>query len=656
MNDAPAKTTLSALLARLWRRRAWIAAGVVAATVITGAAAMIVPPVYTAHAEILIENAGASTVATEREVLRSRGIALAAVADLKLMDDPAFNPAVQDGSLEREKGYKGVSVHRPAQPDAPAGVMDRALGDITEKFRARLAVAATPGTGVLRVSYSDPDAARAALGANRVAALYLERRLAAQMDSQAQVSQWSADRLEKLRAAMAAADEKLIAFRRAHKLPDDSAPAPPAIIAEALAAAPQAPMLAEYRAHDAALRVKIADLSKRYGEKHPKMIAARAALAESQKRLRAAGVPAKDLPPAESQKTERLDAAAQAQLAALTRDARAARQMFDSFLATHTALQTPPATALAIGARLISPAVIPAHPAWPPLRRWLMLSAAGSFVLLCLLALIAGQGRRAFRTAQEIEDHTGLPCYALVPSVADDGAGTPAADLILSPGAHHAAESLRSLRAMTMLRAAEGAERPRVIAITSSYPGEGKSTLAAWLARTAAKSGERVIVVDCDMRRPALHKAFGAVRGKTLCDYLDNDAKLEDVVHTGDPGGVHMIFAASVPARALELLAGERLHRLIAALRKTYDLVILDAPACMAVTDPLLLARQADLTLYNVVWNDTPRHILDTALRLFAPRDRERLALVVNKVDVHNYAAYGYGDVRYDYTPASASA
>lgn len=656
--NAASSSVLSVALARLWRRRAWILAGVVAAVAITGAATLLVPPVYTAHADILIENTGRTTVATEREVLRSRGLALAVVADMKLMDDPSFNSAVQSGGIEHDKGYKGVAVHAAAQADGPAGVMDRALGTVTERFLARLRVTSAPGAGVLRISYDDRDPARAALIANRIAALYLDRRLAAQMDAQAQVTQWSAARIETLRATLATAEEKLLSFRREHKLPDDVVPATPAPMIETLRTAPNhAALLAEYRAHDAALRTKVANLSRRYGEKHPKMVAARAALAESQKRLRAAGEPVAPLPPAkEKTPAPALDPAARERLAVLMRDAHAARQMFDGFLAAqNTAVQPPLPSA---GARLISPAVIPDVPSWPPLRLWLMMAAAGSFGVLCLLALLLGQGRRTFRTAQDIESHTGLPCYALVPMVAGAGAtdGTPLADAVLSPAARHAAESLRSLRAMTSLRAPDGAERPRVITITSSYPGEGKSTLAAWLARTAAQSGERVIIVDCDMRRPALHRTFGVVRGKSLPDYLQGDARLEDIVHTGDAGGVHMIFAAAVPDRALELLSGERLHRLVAALRKTYDLVILDAPACMAVTDPLLLARQADLTLYNVIWNETPRTVLDTALRLFAARDRDRLALVINKVDMHGYVAYGYGEAPLDYIPTAAAA
>jgi capsular exopolysaccharide synthesis family protein len=352
-----------------------------------------------------------------------------------------------------------------------------------------------------------------------------------------------------------------------------------------------------------------------------------------------------------------LDADARVRLAALTRDVHAARQMFDIFLASHNAVDAPPATALALGARLISPAIIPVHASWPPLRLWLYTAAGGSLLVLCALALMLGNATRTFRSAREAEEHTGLPCHALIPTVPmDDATGAPVADAILSPAARHAAESLRALRAMTGLRAPDGTERPRVLALTSSYPGEGKSTLAAWLARTAAQSGERVIIVDCDMRRPALHRAFACVRDKTLPDYLDGNARLEDIVNTSDAGGVHMIFAGAVPARALELLSGERLHRLIAALRKTYDLVILDCPACMAVTDPLILARQADLTLYNVIWNETPRTVLDTALRLFDTRDRARMALVLNKVDMHGFAAYGYGDAPADYIPTAAAA
>jgi uncharacterized protein involved in exopolysaccharide biosynthesis len=266
----------------LWRRKLAVAAGVVLTTALVWAGAALVPPLYTARASILVEPRGPAPLmlAAEREVLLSRGLALAVVDDLRLMDDPAFNARLS--APAGAGAYKGIAVHEPAQDDVPAGVMDRARGDVLERFRAGLVVTGTPESNVLHIAYSDRDPVRAALAANRLAGLYADRRLAAQREEEEQTLQWLAERLETLRATMLAAEEKLIAFTATG---DDIEP-PPA----APAPLDRAAILDEYKAHDDALRRQLTELSQRYGEKHPEIRNLRAAIAESGKRLRSQAV------------------------------------------------------------------------------------------------------------------------------------------------------------------------------------------------------------------------------------------------------------------------------------------------------------------------------------------------------------------------------
>jgi capsular exopolysaccharide synthesis family protein len=642
-------------LAVLWRRKLSIVTGVAITTALAWSFAVLWPPTYTAHAALLLEadNIPLSAIASEAEVLRSRGLAEAVIEDLDLMDDPDFNPHLHAIPAE-DKKFKSLSVHRAVQDSVPAGVMDRALGQVIEGFIARLDVDAAPDSRVLHIRFRDSRAPRAALVANRIAALYAERRLAAALEAREQVTRVLAARLEKAQEDMSGAEDSLLQFAASQQVP---------VKMESIGAIPPHPLSA-YRAEVDAARATVLHLSARYGAKHPKMKAAQAVLAAAQKRLQQAtdnnDIPP-PLPPAGGPEKSAVagdggDAAHEVSLVTLPlleRQAASARKHYESVMRSVEENESLPQIT-GPGVRLISAAVIPAKPSFPPRRLVLLAGAGGGFVVFCLLALAGMHTRRTFRSAQELEDYTGLPCYALIPETPARH-GVPA-DAILAPQAANMAESVRSLRAMLALRAAPGQPRPRVVSITSSYPGEGKTTLSAWLARAAAKGGERVIVVDADMRRPSLHKAFARTRGKTLVDYLSGDARLEDIVQTGDAGGVHMIFANAVPGRALDLLAGDKLHRLVAALRKTYDLVILDAPACMAVTDPLLLARQADLTLYNITWNDTPAMVIDMALRQFGATDYARLGLVLNRVDLAAHAAYGYGDVRYDYTPGPEAA
>ncbi|MBU0800622.1 MAG: hypothetical protein KKA05_06415, partial [Alphaproteobacteria bacterium] len=213
MNSAPRTSSVAPYLSRLWRRKYIIGAGVALVTALVWGAALLVPPVYTAQAALLIES---GDVASERVVLRSRGVAQAVVADLNLMDDPHFNPTL--GAAAPEK-FKGPAVHDAAQSDMPPGLMDRTQGAVIDGLLARISVDTDGQGAVLHLSYRDSDPVRAALIANRFATLYAERRLSAQMEQQDSTTQWLAARLETLRANMAEADNKLLHFRTTHDLP-----------------------------------------------------------------------------------------------------------------------------------------------------------------------------------------------------------------------------------------------------------------------------------------------------------------------------------------------------------------------------------------------------------------------------------------------------
>jgi capsular exopolysaccharide synthesis family protein len=210
------------------------------------------------------------------------------------------------------------------------------------------------------------------------------------------------------------------------------------------------------------------------------------------------------------------------------------------------------------------------------------------------------------------------------------------------------AESLRSLRVSLRLRGESG-RRQRVVAFTSTLPDEGKTSLAVMLGMIAAKSGERVCIVDCDLRRPSLHKAFSIGNARGLADYLSDRLSLDEVIHRKDPSGVHLITAKAVPSYSLTLLTSGRMERLIGLLREQYDLVILDAPSSLAFADARVLARMADQTLYVVAWNRTRRDSVLASLKAYADMNYADLALVLNKVDLSEYLRDSAAAVIYQY-------
>lgn len=201
------------------------------------------------------------------------------------------------------------------------------------------------------------------------------------------------------------------------------------------------------------------------------------------------------------------------------------------------------------------------------------------------------------------------------------------------------AEAVRALRQ----------KKPKVVTVTSSFPGEGKTTLSLWMARLAAKSGERVILVDTDLRRPNVHKSIGQSNEHSIVEYLTDKKPLEQIIHKDKLSGADMIYARSVPASALDLVGSAKMDALIERLREDYDLVILDTPACLAVSDARLMASISDQTLYAVSWNTTPREAVAAGVKQFTDMRYEPLAFVLTNVDVKKHVRYGYGDTVYYY-------
>ena len=125
--------------------------------------------------------------------------------------------------------------------------------------------------------------------------------------------------------------------------------------------------------------------------------------------------------------------------------------------------------------------------------------------------------------------------------------------------------------------------------------------------------------------------------------------KLNQVVNKDDPSGAHIICARAVANSALDLISSEKMRKLIKSLKETYDLVILDTPAALAVSDARILASESDFTLYIVEWDKTPREVVTTGVKQFSDFGYENLAFVLSGVDVRRHARYGYGDTAYYY-------
>ncbi len=273
--------------------------------------------------------------------------------------------------------------------------------------------------------------------------------------------------------------------------------------------------------------------------------------------------------------------------------------------------------------------------------RTLILGTLAAMLGGILASLLLELSRRNFLSGRELQDALGHPCYALVPQTKADK-NKPLADYVIDNPISTTTEAVRTLKLAMKLNAAH--DSPKVIALTSSAPGEGKTTLSAWIAKLSAKSGQKVILIDTDFRKPNVHRTLGQDNTSSLVEYLVGAKELSEVLDTSDPSGLHVLYGRDVPNSATDLIASDKMTDLIQRLRDEYDLIILDTPACMSVSDTLSVARYSELLLYVVSWNKTKKETVHNGISQFEKFPNTQIATVLTNIDLKKHVQYGYGD------------
>jgi succinoglycan biosynthesis transport protein ExoP len=204
------------------------------------------------------------------------------------------------------------------------------------------------------------------------------------------------------------------------------------------------------------------------------------------------------------------------------------------------------------------------------------------------------------------------------------------------------AEAIRGLG--TKLLLLDGERSPRTVLITSSLPQEGKTMVVSSLAYLHASFGHRVAVVDCDLRKPAVHLDLGVPLEPGLVDFLAGTASPEEVTYKDPRCGISVIPAGSETGNPAGLLASDRMKTLLTTLALSHDLVILDSSPVLSVSDTLALARLADNTVFLVRWAESRQALALRGLRSLLDAGAKIAGVLLSRVDVKKHAGYGYGD------------
>lgn len=285
--------------------------------------------------------------------------------------------------------------------------------------------------------------------------------------------------------------------------------------------------------------------------------------------------------------------------ARLSRNADLARQQYVSLLANMNSISF--SNDLAHGnVQLTSQAILPESPYYPNRSRLLLLAGLLGFGTGVLLSLMLESSDRRLRTLSEVRALVPGPIIGTLPRLSH--AQTRQMLAGDAPWLTTEAYSLaRANLAMIARKALQGDPWDRqVILVTSSVPGEGKSVTAAHIARSLARSGKSVILVDADMRRPSQNRLFNTAEKIGLVDVLTRGVPLEEALVASDTDNLAILHSGIADRSPTELISLPTLPQMLEALRQMADVIIVDAPACVVVADALLLAPHVDCILQVV--------------------------------------------------------
>jgi capsular exopolysaccharide synthesis family protein len=189
----------------------------------------------------------------------------------------------------------------------------------------------------------------------------------------------------------------------------------------------------------------------------------------------------------------------------------------------------------------------------------------------------------------------------------------------------------------------------KIVAVTSSLPGEGKTTTSICLGRASALQGARVVVVDCDLRRRTVNRVLGAEPTVGLLEVLSGESTLQEAIVVDKDTGAHFLPLAKSAFTPKDVFGTVAMDRLLTDLRARYDLVVLDTAPVLPVADTRVLAPKADAVIFLARWRKTPQHAIEAAFRLLSGTGAHMGGVALTQVDMKQQAKYGYGDAGYYY-------
>lgn len=583
--------------------------------------------------------------------------------------------------IDEIKGRRGESFHLRQLP----------LADVMAGLRKKVkAIEVGKRTDIIQLSFQGHDPALASEVVNTLAEVYLERGIALKSEESRKTVEFITSQVATVRDELNAAEEKLQRFKSLSGMIrlDEEAEAlikrlteTEKLRSEAMLRRQQAefaieglqqalrsgkryapvallddPVLQQLATEQAKLEVERQGLLTELTAEHPKVRVVSDQIAEIRKKLLTSYRALQEGHSAQIADLEGVMAGYEArlrelpsgeqELARLTRLAKVNADIYVFLLQKQQEARIAQAATIS-SINVIDPAVVPDRPIKPNKAKNLLLGAIVGLMLGVGLAFFIEYLDDTIKDGETAQRLLGWPLLAVIPHI--EFAGANDRELVSANAPRSAAaEAFRALR--TALHFAGTEQGRKVILITSTLPGEGKSTVSANLAETIAQTNKRVLLIGCDLRKPTIHHAFNLSNRTGLTNFLIGDTSAEKIVLPSGIDNLTVITSGIVPPNPAELLGSDRMRWLVGQVREKFDIVILDAPPMLSVTDAAVLAPFSDAAVVVIAAGRVSTKLVPVLRDTVTQCQVKVAGLVINDRDARGSDYYGgyygsyYGD------------
>lgn len=679
---------------------------VLAVTLLTALAVFQMTPIYRSTALLLIENAKSKVLTihdlyegqrdsmeafnSQVQILKSRPVAEKVVRNLKLFEHPEMVPLNKPGWFDAELTGTREQI---------AAVLQEAA---IQKFEYSLTIEPIIKSQIVKVSFDSTDKELAAKVANAVVDAYIENELEARAQMTHKANMWLMQRMDGLRKKLEESEQALQHFREQENIIDNKgvvlsgtgkqfeevstnlvaarrrlSEAQSAYnqvkghkgqsvgVLESIPAVLKDPTVQQMKNAETEATRKVIEYKGRYGYDHPKLITAktdqksmREALARAveaaingiyrEYEIAKANADAAAAAQAQIKSDIQVISRKEFELGVLRREVESNKQLYDTFVGR--AKETEVSTNLqSTTGRLVDPAVVMSAPLKPKKLKVIVIAAILALLAGIALVILLDYLDSGMRTVADVERRLGVDVLGTIQILEKVGSDSlnPARAFLENPNSPFS-ESVRTIRTAVLLSAID--EPHRVVAITSTLPGEGKTTVAINLAFALGQM-KKVLIVDGDIRRPSVGSAIGEGidEGAGLIDLLAGDAPVNECIRKTSNPNVFVLPSGKSFNSPLELISSQKFCDTVNLMKEMFDVVLIDCPPLKPVSDALVISQYTNAVVYVIEADATPFQLAREAIKRLHAIKAPLLGVVLNLVDEKKMGQYGQYAYQYAY-------